>query len=463
MPTPLIAKTAGEATVEVAGRLPQCLVEKTTATAGAAGTVTLGNVPIKADVANDDYFNDLWAYIFAGTSAGDERHIDDYAGATRVATTAPNWSSTPDTTSELIICRGFRPSELYRSVEEAIREAAQVLHTPLVDTSLRIGNLLHNGHFEQWDGPGAVSSGSFIRGSDGWKVQGALATGTRESTFARNTSPYTQHAAKLVSNTTNEAYLEWLIPDWGRRAGLTVDIKGWVYTTAASRVRLRVQDGVTGITDMDTGDHSGTPGWEELSVTGLTVNSAATKLAAECYIEGTAAGALTAYFDDIRLTPSRFLYEHRIPPWFTFLSELWVESGTEGVFDQEVPQSWWANILTHDDGEPYLWMDPSLVGGDGSSLPNFDTLGGVFTKGRHLLLKGQGYRTDAIAVTTDIERAYQYVVDRATAQVAQTRMGGGSDTARFYAALYDRYNQRAERVLARQPTRRATNSVRVRG
>jgi hypothetical protein len=454
--TTQIAKTLGEAVRDVADRLPNALVEDTEATAGASGSVTLGNVPIEAISGNNDHYNDLWAYIYKDTGAGQERFISDYVGSTRVATTVPNWTTTPDSTSNLIIVRGFRPSYIERVVREAIRQASQVLHPPLTDASLRIGNLIDNGHFEYWDSGSAVSAGSFIFGSDGWAVRGTGATGTREATFARNSSVYTQYSGKLVSDGSNEAYFERLIPNWALYASKSITIKCWVYTTTADRVRIRLQDGVTTITDADSSDHTGTAGWQELTGT-FTVNAAPIKLALECYISS--GGAVTAYFDDARITPAAFSYDLRIPAPFTYLKELRVESGTEGVFDQTVPREMWFH-RRHSDGHPYISFDPQSTGehlvGDANSL-------GILVKDRHLLLQGQGYRTDTMAAATNIERPHQYVVARAVADIASTRMHGGSDESRFWVSLYDRYAVEAEHSLRSQANRREAGTMRVRG
>lgn len=69
------------------------------AQAGAAGTVQL---PSTAS-ATDDIYNGSVATIAAGTGAGQSRYISDYVGSTKVASVDPNWTTTPDTTSMVVV------------------------------------------------------------------------------------------------------------------------------------------------------------------------------------------------------------------------------------------------------------------------------------------------------------------------------------------------------------------------
>ena len=177
-----IRATLGEIVAQV---VEMCgdLVLRTTASAGAAGTVTIGNYPIKAAAALDDVFNNRFIYIIAGTSAGDERFVDDYAGATRVVTAQTNFPATPTSTSELIMTERRMPLSYERAVKRAIRRASPFFPRPLTDTSLRVGNILQDGQFEFWDNASNVTSGAYkytgAGASQGWSVQGTSAIGAR--------------------------------------------------------------------------------------------------------------------------------------------------------------------------------------------------------------------------------------------------------------------------------------------
>src|SRR3990167_4092288 len=233
--TTIIRATLGGIVAEVVEACDD-LVLRTTATAGAASTITFGNAPLKAAAALDDVFNNRFLYVIAGVSAGDERFVDDYAGATRVATMATAFTATPTTTSEIILTEK-RPGLRYeRAVKTAIRRAATVFPRPLTDASLRAGNILHNGAFQFWDDLVGVSvvSGAFIYtrkgASDGWSVQGTSALARKQTPGTTpGLYPYAPFGAALDSSGTNAAYLQWEVPDWYRFTGKVMTFKGVAY------------------------------------------------------------------------------------------------------------------------------------------------------------------------------------------------------------------------------------------
>jgi len=77
-------------------------LRKNTAAAGAAGTITLDG----SASAVDDFYNEMRIVIIGGTGVGQSRVISDYVGATKVASVARNWSTTPDNTSVFMIIHG---------------------------------------------------------------------------------------------------------------------------------------------------------------------------------------------------------------------------------------------------------------------------------------------------------------------------------------------------------------------
>ena len=433
------------------------------ATAGAATTVTIGNHPIDAIAGNDDFLNNLFLHHIAGPAAGDDRTIKDYDGATTVITIGkPDHSATPTTASKLLVTRRFTGAQYLAAVKRTIRELAHVWNTPIVDASRFIGSLVGDGDFADWDSGDSVATGSFINGDDGWKVQGTSATAQREAAIVYSTLYGSRYSPKITSNSTNDAYLEWLLRDWARWAGVEMDLKGSVYGTAAVRNYLRVADGTQNIktdTGGTSGEHTGTAGWEDLSKTGLTPATAATKLGVQAFIEGTAGGAITAYFNRVRLIPTTFVYDVLMPDSFTNLQSVWVESGAEGIYNLEVPavdaegnKIW--EILSHDDGRPYLHFHPYRVALD--TVPSFNTaVAGLITKDRRVMLRGTGYRTDTIAETTNIEINPQLVA-----------LGAAARLARTIPDLRETYNWLArdyEDLLSKQTRRRPHSSVRVRG
>jgi hypothetical protein len=70
-------------------------IRTSTATAGAAGSITLD----AGASALDDFYKNQIIQITGGTGANQARTISTYTGATKVATVTPNWVTTPDNTS----------------------------------------------------------------------------------------------------------------------------------------------------------------------------------------------------------------------------------------------------------------------------------------------------------------------------------------------------------------------------
>lgn len=74
-------------------------LRRSTAQAGAAGTITLD----ASASATDDLYNGSWVAILSGTGVGQARLITDYVGSTKVATISPNWITNPSSDSVFII------------------------------------------------------------------------------------------------------------------------------------------------------------------------------------------------------------------------------------------------------------------------------------------------------------------------------------------------------------------------
>ena len=75
------------------------VVHEGTAQAGATTTITLDT----SASSTDDYYNDMEVEIIGGTGDGQVRKITDYTGSSRVATIAPLFATTPDSTSQFWI------------------------------------------------------------------------------------------------------------------------------------------------------------------------------------------------------------------------------------------------------------------------------------------------------------------------------------------------------------------------
>ena len=89
------------ATPDVAGypKVTANVIRGGTAQAGAAGTVTLD----AGASATSELYNGNLVAIMSGTGVGQSRMVKSYAGATKIATISPNWTTNPDATSVFVI------------------------------------------------------------------------------------------------------------------------------------------------------------------------------------------------------------------------------------------------------------------------------------------------------------------------------------------------------------------------
>lgn len=91
--------TSGHVTASTFGRALGGFAHAGTAQAGAAGTITLA----ASASATDDAYNGMIVLIGSGAGYGQWRLVSDYVGATKVATVASNWATTPDSTSAYVV------------------------------------------------------------------------------------------------------------------------------------------------------------------------------------------------------------------------------------------------------------------------------------------------------------------------------------------------------------------------
>jgi hypothetical protein len=87
---------------------------------GLAAAATSSTITLASDASStDDFYNNDVVIIDAGTGEGQERIITDYNGTTKVATINPDWTTTPDTTSEYLVEEALTVAALRLGVMEA--------------------------------------------------------------------------------------------------------------------------------------------------------------------------------------------------------------------------------------------------------------------------------------------------------------------------------------------------------
>jgi hypothetical protein len=99
-----LVESGGSNIGTMVGFLSSMALRTGTLQAGGAGTATLDS----GASATNDYYNGDILMLVGGTGAGQSRIIDDYVGATKVATLNAGWSLNPDNTTRFVIVPGSR-------------------------------------------------------------------------------------------------------------------------------------------------------------------------------------------------------------------------------------------------------------------------------------------------------------------------------------------------------------------
>lgn len=100
------------------------IAHRGTAQAGSTGTTLV--LAATASASNDRYLNGV-VLIISGTGAGQINQVDDYVGATQVATMKLTWTTTPDNTSVYAIYAGGAPGSAPTAASVATEVWGKVL------------------------------------------------------------------------------------------------------------------------------------------------------------------------------------------------------------------------------------------------------------------------------------------------------------------------------------------------
>ena len=164
----------------------------------------------------------------------------------------------------------------------------------------------------------------------------------------------------------------------------------------------------------------------------MAISAAATKLVVECRISS--GGAVTAYFDDVRLLPQTVPYRNRLDGPWKELQDAYKETGTEGVFyGHHVPRRHW-NLYKGPDGMPWIEWARGIQEFTGEQSENFLGLASV-TPDKHVRLVGSAYLTDTLAVGTNIEFDPHTIAYLAAAELVQGRISRPSEGAKYAPIL----------------------------
>ena len=404
--------------------------------------------------ANNSDLNGKQIAITGGTGVGQRRIITGSTAASDNVT-VPTWTTTPDTTStydvyDTAVCTAELLDNL---IDSAIRYKQAWQLVDVIDTRLVTGDVLRgSGSFQQPFTSGDPDSFGGIT-----IAPSANGTFTRETTIIYRITPQDVASQKIVSDGTNEAYLQFTVPDWALFAGETLTIEGRIYAGTTARARIQVLDGVT---TTGVGEGTGTTvtttnDWIEVSQN-VAIGAAPTQLLIRAGISS--GGAVTAYFQHIRvLTSTGFVYEMPIPQDstanFAFLNRVDIESSTLGTFLRLPDDAW----RIHHASTPFLSIVRNIVARN--DIPT-DTDPTVPT-GRKLRLFGQESPSLPTADTDDLESLDEFVKAYSIASLL------GSHTPRTekipwaiqQLSFWDSLWKRIEAPSGRAPNSRAVRRV----
>lgn len=262
----LIASLLKPDNVIYTGNITYCAIG-TSATAPAASDIKLGaetkrNMITLSDLVGTNLV--MQSYFLAADCGVNIREVGVFA---HNATAAPD--------SGIMINRALISYDNSGSPKDIIITVS--LSFSAASSADTLPNLLINGSFEIGDPP------------TNWTLVGTGATVSRSKTQVKKGA-----YSGLLTRVGTDCEIRQLVSDFAPYKGKTLTIGCWVYATVASRARIIIDDGVSSGT---SGFHSGTPGWEWLTVT-YTVNSGATYIRARLLV---VTGNTSAYFDNVIL------------------------------------------------------------------------------------------------------------------------------------------------------------------
>ena len=325
---------------------------------GAAGGTTVVDTTLGYAHFGDDFFNGWWCILplgIAGAATYQAKQVQDFAGGDGAGTITVAAFSGQVTTAAIYELGPYDPVLIRTALNGAMRTRFPDLALPRIDY-LYVDSLLSNGGFE-----------TYSSGFTGWTDIGSPTVTQETSRKAHGTS-----SAKIVASGATEGVEQNIFTAANVRnlVGKTLSVRGWVWASAASAVRLRVTfDGST----YENGPwHGGDEEWEDDSeqFIDVTVPAGATEMTVSCEVTD----GNTGYFDNVRafITNDR-LYRYTIPsgmvrgPFAVSVSRKLDEPN--GIYD---PIGHWHE--EEDSGGRYMVLDRPLIAGHIMRLDGFGLL-----------------------------------------------------------------------------------------
>ena len=315
--------TRGEALIQSV-RLAGALEATGTATGGSTSTV----VDTRLVHPNTNQLKGYNVYIYDGAGQADSRIASAFTPGSDTLTVVPNFSATIDTSSKYILLKlPWDIQTFIDGLDDGIRTYRRQLLGAKVNQELVSQDILWGaGQMQRW-GSGTAAA------PDDWTLSGASAAVAQESTIVGG---HLRYSAKLTSGGSAAAQLKYSVRNYQKFAGRTVDLRGLVQASTASRVTIKIDDGVSSstsvaITSTDDWRDSEATTAGELSVADLTISDNPTKL--DVTLDISSGGAVIGYFSMIRLIlKDKDLDEYEFPigderTQFAYVSQVWIEDG----------------------------------------------------------------------------------------------------------------------------------------
>ena len=225
-------------------------------TSGAGSGSTLVDSKL-ADRPND-YYNDQFVLVTAGTIANERRKIQDFIAASGVVTPYVNFSAASGSAVAYQIHR-YDPDEMDAFIKQACRQSYPPLHKHLLDKTLVGNNPLPNAHFED----GATTPTN-------WAVSNVTCARTSSAENFRGGS-YSSGVTRASDGHLYISESQW--PALLDLAGFNITWKCWVKSTVASQVRLQIYTkDVAAVEATSNGSyHTGGGEWELLKVENVAI------------------------------------------------------------------------------------------------------------------------------------------------------------------------------------------------
>jgi hypothetical protein len=231
---------------------------------------------------DDDYFNE-WFFVLPTGPTGSEGYevtrVSDFISSSGTMTLSPV-ASARIASGQTFELHRYHPEWKHLALNAARLQAIDALYRLDTDSTIVVDNLIAtNNSFET-----AVSGNN----STGWTKVGT-STLSDETTLRRHLT----NSLKVIETTTSAVtqVYQAVVPNITEAVGKTINLRVWVYATAASAARVGISfDNGTSITYSNY--HGGEDEWEDLDVsTAITASAASIRV----YLE--VAASQTAYFD----------------------------------------------------------------------------------------------------------------------------------------------------------------------